>query len=124
MARRLGQLEIAALAYAHMRNLHVVRTGDVTAALGITAKQERELLSRMARAGRITVKDLVEVTVRFSNMGTIRRIGALLEQMNAAEKFIKPLHCALTRSTAKIPFVPQVPMRGKLLGRWGVVVNA
>ena len=50
MARKLGQLEVAALAYVQMRKIRVVRTGDLAAALRITAKQERELLSRMAHS--------------------------------------------------------------------------
>jgi len=50
MARRLGQLETAALAYVQMRSMRTVTTGDVADALRITAKQERELLSRMMRA--------------------------------------------------------------------------
>jgi len=56
-------------------------------------------------------------------MGTIRRIGALLEQMNVEERILKRLQRALTPSTAKIPFVPNLPTRGILLKRWGVVNN-
>lgn len=51
MAKRLGQLGSSLLAYAQMRNLRTVQTGDLTGPLRITAKQERELLSRMARGG-------------------------------------------------------------------------
>jgi len=263
MARKLGQLESAALAYVQMRSLRTVRTGDLAVALRITAKQERELLSRMARngvianvrkglylfpaklplggiwtpdeataintlmadkqaryqitgpsafnrygydeqiparitiynnalsgeraigqvhltlvkvgddrlgdteqadtssgetlvyssrvralvdavydwsrfdslpaaydwirrdvdAGRAGLNDLAATTIRYSNMGTIRRIGALLEQMNAEERILKRLQRALTPSSAKIPFVPERPTRGTLLKRWGVVVN-
>jgi predicted transcriptional regulator of viral defense system len=53
MARKLGKLEAAALAYVQMRNLRTVKTDDLVATLRITAKKERELLSRMARAGMI-----------------------------------------------------------------------
>lgn len=53
MSRQLGQLESAALAYVQMRNLRSVRSGELTDPLRITAKQERELLSRMARKGLI-----------------------------------------------------------------------
>lgn len=53
MARRLGKLEAAALAHAQMRNLRTVRSGELTATLRLSAKQERELLSRMARSGLI-----------------------------------------------------------------------
>jgi len=51
--RRLGSLERQLLAYAQLRKLRELRTGDLTKPLGITAKQERELYSRLARAGLI-----------------------------------------------------------------------
>jgi len=263
MARKLGQLEAAALAYVQMRNIRTVQTGQLAAALRMSAKQERELLSRMARSGlianvrkglylfppklplggvwtpdeaiainalmadkrarfqitgpsafnrygydeqvpsvitlynnalsgertigkinlalikvgedrlgdteqvetssgdvliyssrvrtlvdavydwsrfdtlpraydwirrdmdaeRITSSDLAKSVVRYGNMGSIRRIGALLEQMDAEERVLRRLQRALTSSTAKIPFVPERPTRGPLLKRWGVVVN-
>ncbi len=263
MARKLGQLEATALAYVQMRDLRTVKTGDLTTALRITAKQERELLSRMARAGmianvrkglylfpaklplggvwtpdeatainalmadkqaryqiagpnafnrygydeqipsriciyndaisgersvgpieltlikvgqdrlgdteqietpssetviyssrvrtlvdavydwsrfdslpraydwirrdieasRITPADLAKATIRYGNMGTTRRIGALLEQMGAEESVLKRLQRELTPSTAKIPLVPGRPARGTFLKCWGVVVN-
>jgi len=263
MARKLGQLESAALAYVQMRNLRTVRTGDLSAALPITAKQERELLSRMARtgmianvrkglylfparlplggvwtpdeaivvntlmadkqacyqitgpsafnrygydeqipsriyiyndaisgersvgsialtlikvsrdrigdieqvetpsgeviyyssrvrtlvdavydwsrfdslprsynwirqeinSGRITPVDLAKSTIRFGNLGTIRRIGALLQQMGADPSVLKRLQKKLTSSTAKIPFVPGRAVRGSFLKPWGVVLN-
>lgn len=50
----LGQRETQLLAYCHLRGTGTVRTGDLTGPLQITKKQERELLSRMARAGIIT----------------------------------------------------------------------
>lgn len=263
MARKLGQLEAAALAYAQMRNLRTVKTGDLATALRITAKQERELLSRMARAGmiakvrnglylfpaklplggvwtpeeatainaimadkqaryqitgpnafnrygydeqiparvyiyndaisgdrsvgrteltlikvsperlgeteqvetpsgetlvyssrvrtlvdavydwarfdslprayawirrdieagRIRPTDLCQATIRFGNLGTTRRIGALLEQMGVQESALERLERKLTPSTAKIPLVPGRPLCGTLLKRWGVVIN-
>jgi predicted transcriptional regulator of viral defense system len=264
MARKLGKLETAALAYVQMRDLRTVKTGDLAAALRITAKQERELLSRMSRAGmiakvrnglylfppklplggiwtpdeatvinalmadkqasyqiagpnafnrygyddqiparvylyndaisgdrsvgpteltlikvkserlgeteqfetpsgetlvyssrvrtlldavydwsrfdslpraydwirrdieagRISPADLCQATIRFGNVGTIRRIGAVLEQMGVQESALKRLQKRLTPSTAKIPLVPGRPPRGTLLKRWGVVLNA
>ena len=53
MERRLGNLERLLFAYAQMRRLRELRTGDLTSPLGITPKQERELLSRLARSGLI-----------------------------------------------------------------------
>jgi len=41
------------LAYSQFKRKDIIRTGEVFPALGITGKQERELLSRMARAGLI-----------------------------------------------------------------------
>jgi predicted transcriptional regulator of viral defense system len=264
MARKLGQLEVAALAYVQMRTIRAVRTGDLAAALRITAKQERELLSRMARAGMIakvrnglylfpaklplggvwtpddatainalitdkqaryqitgpnafnrygydeqipsrmtlyndaisgerrvgrvnltlikvarnrlggteqvqmpsgetlvyssrirtlvdavydwsrfdslprafdwirrdvaagliSVEDLTNMAIRYGNTGSVRRIGALLEEMEADERFLRKLQRALRPSSAKIPFVPNRPTRGPLLKRWGIVINA
>ncbi len=53
MKRRLGNLERQLFAYAQLRKVRELRTGDLTKPLGITAKQERELYSRLARAGLI-----------------------------------------------------------------------
>lgn len=53
MKRRLGRLESALIAYAQMRRLRELRTGDLVQPLRITPKQERELYSRLARAGMI-----------------------------------------------------------------------
>ena len=50
MKRRLGNLERQLLAYAQLRKVRELRTGDLSRPLGITAKQERELYSRLARA--------------------------------------------------------------------------
>lgn len=49
----LGPLEVQFFAYTQMRKKILVRTGELAGALGINPKQERELLSRMARAGLI-----------------------------------------------------------------------
>ncbi len=53
MNRRLGQLETQLFAYVQMRRLRTLATGDVTGPLQISAKQERELFSRLFRSGMI-----------------------------------------------------------------------
>ena len=53
MKRALGNLERQLFAYTQLRNLRALRTRDLTRPLGISGKQERELLSRLARAGMI-----------------------------------------------------------------------
>lgn len=53
MKRRLGQLETQLFAYVQMRRLQILATGDLTGPLQISAKQERELFSRLFRSGMI-----------------------------------------------------------------------
>ena len=263
MSRRLGNLERQLLAYAHLRNLRELRTGDLTGPLKITAKQERELFSRMARSGmiaqvrrglylvpsrlplgsrwtpdailalntimddvdgkyqicgpsafnrygfvdqlpirtyaynnrisgkrtvgstaltlikvyeghhggteevttdkgviavyssraralvdgvydwsrfnslpkafewiqseletqRVNPRKLVSLTLRFGNISTIRRIGALLERLMVNENLLRELEGGLTPSTSLIPWIPTKPKRGPGDRRWGIVWN-
>ncbi len=51
--RKLGRLETQLLAFAQMRKARTLVSGDLTGPLHLTAKQERELFSRMARGGLI-----------------------------------------------------------------------
>ena len=53
MKKRLGQLEQQLFAYVQLRKLRTLRTGDLSGPLQITTKQERELFSRLSRAGMI-----------------------------------------------------------------------
>jgi len=53
MKRSLGNLERQLFAYAQMRKLKTLKTGDLYAALDISATQERKLYSRLAQAGMI-----------------------------------------------------------------------
>jgi len=80
-------------------------------------------IRRDIESARISPADLSKTTIRFGNLGTIRRIGTLLEQMGTEEFVLRRLQRTLTPSTAKIPLVPGRPPRGVLLKRWGVVLN-
>jgi predicted transcriptional regulator of viral defense system len=53
MKQTLGQMERQFFAYAQMRKLQTVRTGDLTRLLRLTPRQERKLFSRLAQAGMI-----------------------------------------------------------------------
>lgn len=53
MKRGLGQIETGFFAYAQLRGLSTVRTGEVRKPLRLTAIQELKLLNRMAKAGLI-----------------------------------------------------------------------
>jgi len=263
MKRRLGNLERQLFAYAQLRKLRELRTGDLTKPLGITGKQERELYSRLARAGliaqvrrglylvpcdlplggawtpdealalntlmadrggryqicgpnafnrygfsnqvpnrvyaynnslsgertigaitlmlikvadarlgdteesttreglvvaysshvrtlvdavydwarfgslprgyvwiirelgerRVTPAALIATTLRYGDVGTIRRMGALLEQRGVSARLLRKLASALPESTGTIPWIPTKPKRGTLNRRWGLIMN-
>ena len=53
MKAKIGRQEAQVLAYSQMRRLHAVRTGDLRKPLGLTAPQERKVLSRLSQAGMI-----------------------------------------------------------------------
>ncbi len=48
---KLGNLEAQFFAYIQFKRKYLVRLGDIAPALGISLKQERELMSRLARTG-------------------------------------------------------------------------
>ena len=53
MKQTLGNLERQLFAYAQMRGLRVLRTGDLAKAIGISTKQESKLFTRLSKAGMI-----------------------------------------------------------------------
>jgi predicted transcriptional regulator of viral defense system len=61
--------------------------------------------------------------LRYGDVGTIRRIGLLLEREGVSAPQLKKLEDALTPSTSTIPWIPSLPKRGAVNRRWGVVVN-
>jgi predicted transcriptional regulator of viral defense system len=74
-------------------------------------------------AGRITADDLARAAVRYGNVGTIRRLGVILERLDASNASLSRLTRALSTTTAKIPLVPTRPARGPISKTWGVVIN-
>ena len=75
-------------------------------------------------SGRVDAAALATSAVRYGNRGTVRRIGAILEKLGTTENLLARLARALTPSGAKIPLVPDRPIRGELMKRWRVVDNA
>jgi predicted transcriptional regulator of viral defense system len=74
-------------------------------------------------AGRIQADELARTAVHYGNMGTIRRIGVILERLDAGKASLSRLERTLTTTTAKIPLVPTRPARGPISKTWGVVIN-
>jgi hypothetical protein len=73
-------------------------------------------------AKRVKAADLVELTLRYGDMGTIRR-SALLEREGIAETLLRKLERALPPTSSPIPWIPRRAKRGPVERRWGVVWN-
>jgi len=74
-------------------------------------------------AGRVTADKLARTAAQYGNIGTIRRIGVILERIDASKAARSRLERAVTATTAKIPLVPARPARGPVSKAWGVVLN-
>lgn len=73
--------------------------------------------------GRVGAAELVRVTLRYGDIGTTRRIGALLDREKVAAELLRKLQRALKPTKSLIPWVPTRPKRGTVDRRWGVVWN-
>jgi len=78
----------------------------------------RELADR-----RVTPRALVAATLGYGDVGTIRRLGALLEKAGVNAGLLRKLEDALPESTGTIPWIPTKPKRGTLNRRWGLIMN-
>jgi len=74
-------------------------------------------------ANRVDARELVTVTLRYGDKGTLRRIGTLLEGQRVKEELLRKLERALKPSTSLIPWNPMKPKRGTINRRWEVVLN-
>ena len=74
-------------------------------------------------AGRIRPAELVRITLRYGDVGAIRRIGALLEREDADVRLLKRLSQDLRTPKNPIPWIPGRARRGAVDRRWGVVWN-
>lgn len=78
----------------------------------------RELVKK-----RVSPADIVNATLRYGDIGAIRRIGVLLEQERVEPRLLRKIEKALPPTTGLIPWIPTQPKRGTINRRWGVVVN-
>ena len=74
-------------------------------------------------ARRVRPAELVRVTLRYGDVGAIRRIGALLEREGINERHLRKLAQQLRTPKNPIPWIPGRARRGKVDRRWGVVWN-
>lgn len=82
-----------------------------------------EWIKRELAADRISAENLARITLRYSNQGTIRRIGALLEREGVSETILERLEKKTTPTSSLIPWIPNYPKRGTTNQRWKVVYN-
>jgi predicted transcriptional regulator of viral defense system len=82
-----------------------------------------EWIRRELKAKRITATGLVKTTLRYGDMGTIRRMGALLEREKVSDALLRRLERALKPTTSLIAWIPTRPKRGTVSRRWGVALN-
>lgn len=69
------------------------------------------------------LKELVEVTINFSNITTCRRIGYLLESLKVNPRLVNKIHKSLRETSSFIPLVPEIVNRGKINKKWGIKIN-
>ncbi len=74
-------------------------------------------------AGRVGAAELVQVTLRYGDVGTIRRMGVLLDRENVSAALLQRMEGRLRPSSSFIAWNPARPKRGPLDRRWGVVWN-
>ncbi|MDN5940763.1 MAG: hypothetical protein L0H94_02680 [Nitrospira sp.] len=72
---------------------------------------------------RVIAKDLVQVTLKYGDIGTIRRMGYLLERESIDASLLRRFERALKPTRSLIPWIPSKPKRGIINRRWGVVDN-
>jgi predicted transcriptional regulator of viral defense system len=69
------------------------------------------------------VSALVDVTAKYGNQATVRRIGYLLETLVQPSRIMNRLQRQLSNSKALIPWIPGRSAKGKVNRKWEVIVN-
>jgi predicted transcriptional regulator of viral defense system len=68
-------------------------------------------------------KELVEVTLKYGDVGTIRRMGYFLEKIGIQDRLLSRLRRRLKPTTAFIRLNPNQPKRGTVDYPWGILDN-
>lgn len=75
-------------------------------------------------ARRVAAADLVSMCERYGDGKTARRMGALLGALGTGEVLLRRLGRVAGSVRILVPLVPQLPPKGRVDRRWGVVINA
>ena len=68
-------------------------------------------------------KELIAVTLKFGNKGTMRRIGYLLALCGVADDQLARLKRKLGSSKSLIPWIPGKDAKGSVNRYWGIIIN-
>jgi predicted transcriptional regulator of viral defense system len=74
-------------------------------------------------ARRVTAAKLVAAALRYGDLGTVRRLGVLLEMRKTSARLLRRLEDSLPATKGTIPWIPGRPKKGTASRRWGVVIN-
>ncbi len=67
--------------------------------------------------------ELIEVTTKYGNIATTRRIGYLLDTLGMKQEMINRLRIQLGASSSLIPWIPGRSSRGPINRKWGIIIN-
>ena len=67
--------------------------------------------------------EFIEVTAKYGNVATIRRVGYLLDTLVRKPKVINRLQGKLSTSSSLIPWIPGRSAQGTINRKWGIIVN-
>jgi predicted transcriptional regulator of viral defense system len=68
-------------------------------------------------------KELIDVTLKYGNKGTIRRIGFILDRLGASARLLSRLTRSIKSSKSLVRLIPTRPSRGKIDKSWGIIIN-
>jgi predicted transcriptional regulator of viral defense system len=67
--------------------------------------------------------EFIDVTAKYGNIATIRRIGYLLDTLGLNPKIMNRLRRQLSTSSSLIPWIPGRSAQGTINRKWGIIIN-
>jgi predicted transcriptional regulator of viral defense system len=78
---------------------------------------------RARKDERDTIKELVRITLRHGNIGTMRRIGYILAKCKVSSRLIGMLKARVSAGRSLVKLDPTRPARGDINREWGIIDN-
>lgn len=70
-----------------------------------------------------TIKELVRITLRHGNVGTMRRIGYILAKCKVSPRLLGKLKAKVSGGKSLVKLDPTRPARGDINREWGIIDN-